>query len=171
LIGSTQQSGVAGKSVVSPNACLANGGPSGRPPSGVPQASSSPKGDSRTDTPGNPLPVDSARAQVGSGATQRRRIAVTVLDDNGVLIPGIPRANFRILENGVPRQIVDFEQSGPSGKAAADYRISYEPINQGDGAVASAISVELVDTHTKKPLIIKDQKGNLIRYRTVVNLQ
>jgi Ca-activated chloride channel family protein len=34
---------------------------------------------------------------------------VAVLDNRGQFIPNIPRANFRVLEDGVPQQIVGFE--------------------------------------------------------------
>ena len=38
-------------------------------------------------------------------------VEITVLDDNGVFIPGIPAGNFQILEDGVPQKVVQLGQS------------------------------------------------------------
>ncbi|MEZ5366033.1 MAG: VWA domain-containing protein [Bryobacterales bacterium] len=38
-------------------------------------------------------------------------VEITVLDDNGVFIPGIPPGNFQILEDGVPQKVVQLGQS------------------------------------------------------------
>ncbi|MBI1356877.1 MAG: VWA domain-containing protein [Acidobacteria bacterium] len=38
-------------------------------------------------------------------------VEISVLDDNGVFIPGIPAGNFQILEDGVPQKIVELGQS------------------------------------------------------------
>lgn len=37
-------------------------------------------------------------------------VDVTVVDDKGVFIPGIPQGNFQILEDGVPQKVVNFGQ-------------------------------------------------------------
>ncbi|MBX9601687.1 MAG: VWA domain-containing protein [Bryobacteraceae bacterium] len=38
-------------------------------------------------------------------------VDVAVLDNKGNFIPGLPRGNFRILEDGVPQQVVSFDTS------------------------------------------------------------
>lgn len=38
-------------------------------------------------------------------------VEISVLDNNGVFIPGIPDGNFQILEDGVPQKIVEIGQS------------------------------------------------------------
>lgn len=38
-------------------------------------------------------------------------VDVAVLDNKGNFIPGLPRGNFRVLEDGVPQQVVSFDTS------------------------------------------------------------
>ncbi|MCB1019099.1 MAG: VWA domain-containing protein [Acidobacteria bacterium] len=38
-------------------------------------------------------------------------VEITVLDDNGVFIPGIPPGNFQVLEDGVPQKVAQLGQS------------------------------------------------------------
>ncbi len=58
---------------------------------------------SKKDRPPLPDGVPTFRADVNTVSVE-----VTVLDNKGRFIPGIPRANFRVLEDGVPQQIANF---------------------------------------------------------------
>lgn len=82
FIGSAQQSGLTGASIVSPNACLANGGPSALRSDVAPLAATSPKGDSRNDTPKELMSVSSP-AKMDSGAGDVRCQKVTRIVING----------------------------------------------------------------------------------------
>jgi len=58
---------------------------------------------SKKDRPALPDGVPTFRSDVNAVSVE-----VAVLDNKGRFIPGIPRANFRILEDGVPQQISNF---------------------------------------------------------------
>jgi VWFA-related protein len=58
---------------------------------------------SKKDRPALPDGVPTFRSDVNAVSVE-----VAVLDNNGRFIPGIPRGNFRVLEDGVPQQISNF---------------------------------------------------------------
>ena len=55
-----------------------------------------------------PVPDDSALFVADTNVVT---VEITVLDDQGVFIPGIPAGNFQILEDGVPQKVVQLGQS------------------------------------------------------------
>jgi VWFA-related protein len=57
---------------------------------------------------GDKIPQDSATFKTD---TQIVSVDVAVIDDKGHFIPGIPKSNFRILEDNVPQQLTNFALS------------------------------------------------------------
>lgn len=75
----------------------------GQPPAAEPEGEKIPSKFSKKEQEGKPLEGPSFRSDATSVTVE-----VSVLDNKGNFIPGIPRGNFRVLEDGVPQNIATF---------------------------------------------------------------